>query len=266
LLKEWDRVRAAMVDQTLVELPTDPIDFAYAVDLEPEDWQADILASDAPRRIMNCARRTGKSTVLGLASIHRALTVPRSEVVIAAPSLDQAQVPFRMAVQFYRGMGRPIPAESEAQTMLRLMNGSSIRAIAAVERSKRGFQADLLCLEEVSRIPAEAIYGALLPSASRGTGHILAASTPNSKQGWFSDVWHGRDDLWHRVQVTIYESRYFIDNPEQVERIRAALPEWFWRQEYLCEFVESQMSMFSEALIERALELGEDVEALEDEW
>ena len=57
--------------------------------------------------------------------------------------------------------------------------------------------------------------------------------------------------------------------PEDLELFRTTMPEEFFRQEFFCEFLDTEGSLFGYDDIERALAAGEDVEAIEigdDEW
>jgi hypothetical protein len=57
--------------------------------------------------------------------------------------------------------------------------------------------------------------------------------------------------------------------PEDLEVFRSTMPEQFFRQEFYCEWLETEGSLFSSEDIEAALAAGEDVAAIEigdDEW
>jgi hypothetical protein len=56
---------------------------------------------------------------------------------------------------------------------------------------------------------------------------------------------------------------------EDLEVFRHTMPEQYFRQEFYCEWLDTEGSLFSYDDIEAALALGEDVQALEigdDEW
>ena len=270
LRKEWSR---AVATQRLSSqndiLPEDAVGFARFAGIELEAWQKAVLRSDHKAKILLCGRRTGKSTLAAVTALYRALTTPGFNTIFVAPSLDQAQIPYLMAISMYRALGRPVPAISERRTGLELSNGSELRAMAAVDRSKRGFSADLLCVDEASRIEDAAYYGALLPSITRSTGHVMLMSTPYLNEGFFAETWYAQDDEWERTFLTSEDCEYFQKHPERLEMVKSKVPEWFYRQEYLCEFLADEFSIFNPDDVARAARAGEDLETItfeEDTW
>ena len=92
-------------------------------------------------------------------------------------------------------------------------------------------------------------------------GGLWLMSTPNGKRGFFYETWeHGGAD-WERVKVTGEEcpriSREFLEEERRVFGDR------LFRQEYLCEFVETGGGVFDVDLLQRAVR--EDVRPLEIE-
>jgi phage terminase large subunit-like protein len=269
LEREFRRLEREMTSAATVDTPEDPVEFARLAGIELEAWQKAVLRSDHKAKILLCGRRTGKSTLAAVTALHRALTTPGFNTIFVAPSLDQAQIPYLMAISMYRALGRPVPAISERRTGLELSNGSELRAMAAVDRSKRGFSADLLCVDEASRIEDAAYYGALLPSITRSTGHVMLMSTPYLNEGFFAETWHAQDDEWERTFLTSEECEYFQAHPERLEMVKSKVPEWFYRQEYLCEFLADEFSIFNPDDVARAARAGEDLETItfeEDTW
>ena len=269
LRKEWSRAVADRARPVTVDVPGCPVEFARLAGIELEAWQKAVLRSDHKAKILLCGRRTGKSTLAAVTALYRALTTPGFNTIFVAPSLDQAQIPYLMAISMYRALGRPVPAISERRTGLELSNGSELRAMAAVDRSKRGFSADLLCVDEASRIEDAAYYGALLPSITRSTGHVMLMSTPYLNEGFFAETWYAQDDEWERTFLTSEDCEYFQKHPERLEMVKSKVPEWFYRQEYLCEFLADEFSIFNPDDVARAARAGEDLETIqfeEDTW
>jgi tRNA(Met) C34 N-acetyltransferase TmcA len=150
LVKEIRRVRDTVSARTTSDVPDDPVEFARSVDLAPDPWQVEVLASKHPRKILCCGRQTGKSTVAAILAIHKALTRPGSTVLVVAPGERQAKLLFSKALSLYRQAGYPLPAHSERRTGLELSNGSVIEALPAVERTTRGYSVDLLVVDEAA--------------------------------------------------------------------------------------------------------------------
>jgi hypothetical protein len=247
------------------DIPDYPVEFAVSLGLEPDPWQVEVLASDHPRKILCCGRQTGKSTVAAILALHKALTQPGSVVLVVAPGERQAKLLFSKAASLYRQAGYPLPAHSERRTGLELSNGSVIEALPAVERTTRGYSVDLLVVDEAAAVP-DLDYHGILPALIATQGEQVLLSTPRGKRGFFHELWHSDDD-WRRVMVRSDEVGRIRE--EDLEVFRQTMPEAFFEQEFLCRFLDTEGGLFSYDDILEALELGEDVQALEiggDEW
>jgi cytochrome c-type biogenesis protein CcmE len=265
LVKEWSRALATYQKGTRVPTSDDPVEFARTVGIEPDPWQVDVLASDHPRKILCCGRQTGKSTVAAVLAIHKALTRPGSTVLVVAPGERQAKLLFSKAASIYKRAGNPMPAHSERRTGLELSNGSVIEALPAVERTTRGYSVDLLLVDEAAAV-ADLDYHGILPALIATQGEQVLLSTPRGKRGFFFDLYHSSDD-WQRVMVRSDETPRI--RQEDLEVFRSTMPEQFFRQEFYCEFLDTEGGLFSYDDVEAALAAGEDIEAIQlgdDEW
>src|SRR5215204_3349796 len=263
ILRDIRRVRE-MTSTRSTSIPAYPVEFATSVGIIPDDWQIAVLASDHPRKILCCGRQTGKSTVGAVLAVHKALTVPGSTVLVVAPGERQAKLLFSKARRLYELAGHPLPAHSERRTGLELSNGSIIEALPAVERTTRGYSVDLLICDEAAAVP-DMDYHGILPALIATRGEQVLLSTPRGKRGFFHELWHSGDD-WQRVMVRSDEVGRIRE--EDLEVFRHTMPEQFFRQEFYCEWLDTEGGLFSYEDIETALALGEDVQALEigDEW
>jgi hypothetical protein len=247
------------------DIPDYPVEFAMSVGIDPDEWQKAVLGSDHPRKILCCGRQTGKSTVGAVLAVHKALTQPGSTVLVVAPGERQAKLLFSKARRLYEMAGHPLPAHSERRTGLELSNGSIVEALPAVERTTRGYSVDLLICDEAAAVPDEDYFG-ILPSLIATQGEQVLLSTPRGKRGFFWELWHSDDD-WQRMMVRSDEVGRI--RPEDLEVFRSAMPDEYFRQEFYCEWLDTEGSLFSYDDIEAALAAGEDVAAIEigdDEW
>src|SRR5581483_8698615 len=69
----------------------DAVALARRAGLEPDQWQADVLRSQAQQMILLCSRQAGKSTVTSLLALHQAIYTSDSLVLLLAPTLRQSQ-------------------------------------------------------------------------------------------------------------------------------------------------------------------------------
>jgi len=248
-----------------VTVPTYPVEFAVSVGIEPDPWQVEVLASDHPRKILCCGRQVGKTTVGAVLALHKALTTPGSTILIVAPGERQAKLLFKKAYRLYEMAGHPLPASSERLTGLELANGSIIEALPAVERTTRGYSVDLLICDEAAAVP-DMDYMGILPALIATQGEQVLLSTPRGKRGFFHEIWHGAED-WQRMLIRSNEVSRIRE--EDLEVFRSAMPDEYFRQEFYCEWLDTEGSLFSYDDIEAALVLGERVETIQigdDEW
>src|SRR5215216_4631942 len=266
LVKEIRRVRDSVSVRSVTRVPEQPVEFATSVGIIPDPWQIEVLASDHPRKILCCGRKTRKSTVGAILTVHKALTVPGSTVLVVAPGERQAKLLFSKARRLYEQAGHPLPAHSHRRTGLELANGSIIEALPAVERTTRGYSVDLLIVDEAAAV-ADMDYHGILPALIATQGEQVLLSTPRGKRGFFHEIWQSADD-WQRVMVRSDEVGRI--RPADLEVFRSTMPEQFFQQEFYCEWLDTEGSLFSYDDIQAALAAGENVAAMEigddEEW
>jgi cytochrome c-type biogenesis protein CcmE len=265
LERELRRLESRQQISERLEIPAYPVEFAISLGIVPDEWQVEVLASDHPRKILCCGRQTGKSTVGAVLAVHKALTVPGSTVLVVAPGERQAKLLFSKARRLYEQAGHPLPAQSQRRTGLELSNGSIVEALPAVERTTRGYSVDLLICDEAAAVP-DMDYHGILPALVATRGEQVLLSTPRGKRGFFHEIWHGAED-WQRMMVRSDEVGRI--QPEDLEIFRSTMPEQFFQQEFFCEWLDTEGSLFSYDDIESALSAGENVEAIQigdDEW
>jgi hypothetical protein len=240
-------------------LALDPVRLAQRLGLAPDPWQADLLRADARQRILLCCRQAGKSTVAALLALHAALFAPPALVLLLSPSLRQSQELYRRVRADYRALGEMAPGVVEETALrLELANGSRVVSLPGKEATVRGFSGtSLLVVDEASRVP-DALYHAVRPMLAVSGGRLVLLSTPFGKRGFFWHEWAEGGEDWRRVRITA-EQCPRID-PGWLIRERAAIGEWWFRQEYLCEFVDTADQVFGQEVVMRAL--SADVEPL----
>jgi hypothetical protein len=168
---------------------------------------------------------------------------------------------------FYADAGRPVAAESTRRTGLELVNGSSIQALPAIERTTRGYSTDLLVVDEAGGVADEDYYG-LLPTLAATQGDQCLLGTPRGRRGFLSDIYHApeTDAEWFKTLVTAEDQQHRISK-EDLAMFRAQMPVLLFRQEFLCEWLDAENAFFPSEFIEAAI--GGDVATLDfgdDRW
>jgi hypothetical protein len=233
-----------------LRLALDRVSFARSVGVEPDPWQEDLLRSSSERTLLNCSRQSGKSTMSALIALHRALYHPGSLVLCLAPALRQSQELFGKIAGFYRDLGRPVAPRGEWKLSLELENASRIITLPGSEKTVRGFSgAALLLVDEASRVE-DGLYYAIRPMLAVSGGSLIMLSTPFGKRGVFYEEWTGGAG-WERYEVPASQCPRIP--AAFLEEERASLPSWVYRQEYECSFEETEDTVFSLDMIERAV-------------
>jgi Terminase large subunit, T4likevirus-type, N-terminal len=228
------------LSRTAVEMATD-----LGIALDP--WQADALTTPARDILLLCSRQAGKSLVAALLALREAVYRPGSLVLALSPSERQSKRLLRVIRRYYAALQRQAPAISEGVLGLELRNGSEIHALPGREGTIRGFsEVDLLIIDEAARV-ADDLYASVRPMLAISQGRLIALSTPFGKRGFFHREWTEGGPDWHRAKVTAY------DVPRipvaWLEAERARIGDFWFLQEYGCQFMDSDDQLYATDLV-----------------
>lgn len=214
--------------------------------------QMELLQSGAHRGILNCSRQWGKSTVAAIRAVHHAYTYESSLVLVASPSRRQSGELLAKVRPMLEKLGIAACGDGINVPSAVLPNGSRIVALPGSEDTIRGFSAvSLLLIDEAARV-SDTIHKTLRPMLAVLNGDLWLMSTPNGKRGFFYEEWEHGGPEWYRVNAAATECPRI--GSEFLEEERSSLgAEWF-RQEYLCEFVDDGTMLFSRELVEAAID------------
>jgi predicted phage terminase large subunit-like protein len=228
-------------------IPPDPVAFAQLLSIEPDPWQRDLLTSTDKRVILNCCRQSGKTTIVSVLALHHALTRPKSLVLIFSPSERQSKEFLRKIQDYYGELNSPGGSLVNSASTLELTNKSRIKALPSSEATVRGFSApSLVLIDEAAQID-EKLYYAVLPMLVVSRGRLILLSTPLGKQGIFWRAWELQNG-WKKVKVTADQCPRI--SKDSLAQAREEMGEVRFAQEYLCEFVQSEGSIFKEEWIQ----------------
>ena len=243
--------------------PENPVDFARSLlGFDPDPRQCEVLDPSIDQGILNCTRQWGKSTVTALKAVHHAFTRPESLVLVVSPSLRQSAEFVRKAAAFLRRLGIRRRGDGLNSASLILPNGARIVGLPGKEDTVRGFsKPGIVLIDEAARVPEE-MYEAVRPMLAVAEGALWLMSTPCGKRGFFWEVWSSGGPEWTRIQVPAADcpriTRRFLD------RERRALGDRAYRQEYCCEFLESEGQLIRDDFIDRAIR--PDITPLRIDW
>jgi hypothetical protein len=173
--------------------------------------------------------------------VHAALYDPGSLVLLLSPTLRQSQELFKKCLSLYRTADKPVPPESETSLTLTLENGSRIVSLPGKEGTVRGYSGvRLLAIDEAARVPDD-LYASVRPMLAVSSGRLVALSTPFGTRGWWYEAWRSSEP-WERYRITADECPRI--SSEFLSEERRNVGEWWFKQEYFCEFLDSQSQAF----------------------
>jgi Terminase large subunit, T4likevirus-type, N-terminal len=228
----------------------DPVLLARDVGLDPDPVQTKLLTTPARKILLNCCRQWGKSTVTGLIALHEALYAAPAMIVLVSPSQPQSTELFKKIHGAWEQLPGAPESQQESLTRMELANGSRIVSLPGSEKTTRGYSAaTLVIMDEASRVPDE-LLAAVRPMLATTSGRFFALTTPAGKRGWFYEAWSRGED-WERVTVRGRDCPRI--SPAFLEEERSALGPMRFAQEYDCEFIDPETSVFASELIEQAM-------------
>ena len=260
----------------------DPAGYIERIWNKPYEWQQLALNPAYLRVMLNCARQSGKSTIVSGIVDHSAKYIPRSLNIIVSPSEKQSQETMKKVEDYISAdpeLNKFLVKDSAFEKEFR--NGSRIIALPGTERSVRGYSGPhTIVIDEAARVPDET-YKAIRPMLTGNErAKLILLSTPWVQQGFYYEEWT-KNPIWKKILVV---PRYELDEmsgqlverapveefqAEQLkkgvhafysprhklewlyEELMSAGPIWF-RREYGCEFLSGMESMFTMDMIESA--------------
>lgn len=229
-----------------------PAAFAVdALDFRPDRMQQIVLDPAIRRGILNCRRQWGKSTITAIKAVHRVWFDKGALVVVVSPSGRQSGEFVRKCAGFLRRLGVRPRGDGMNEMSLMLPSGSRIVGLPSNEATTRGFtDPAMVIIDEAARVRDE-MYVAVRPMLISGRGELWLMSTPCGKRGFFWETWANGGPEWTRVSVPATECPRV--SAEALEEERRAMGETWFRQEYLCEFVQADDAVFREEDVDACL-------------
>ena len=257
------------------------IDYIKRLGFKPFPWQEAILESQSRRIIINAARQSGKSTITSTDPCWIAKFKDKSLSIVLAPTESQSQDDMRKIQQFIR-RDPDYPRYDPASTHVNVRENESLISVVPATQSARGkSQPAVVILDEASQIEDLIYTEVVTPMFTANDGRLILLSTPYGKKGFFFDIFNNPrpNDPWERYEVRSpwqpiqtpngLDLIPYMDGNEkayQEERAKHGIRAWFsprhydyeeqleklfdmgirkYQQEYCCEFVETETSVFS---------------------
>jgi hypothetical protein len=234
----------------------DPVVFAQQrLRFDPDPWQARVLRSPSRRLLLNCSRQSGKSTTTAALATHAALFEPGALILMVSRAHRQSMELFGKVAGFLRDANATLIEDNKQSCSLD--NGSRVVSLPGDKGDVlRGFSAPSLVIFDEAAFCLDEVYQACRPMLAVSGGRLALLSTPHGRRGFFFDAWTGQTEDWQRERVPAEDcpriSREFLRTE------RATIGEFWFKQEYSCEFIATSDQLFSEGSIERAFDHAPD--------
>ena len=226
----------------------DPACFAReALDFNPDPWQERALRWSGRRLLLNFCRQSGKSTTASILGLHRALFYPSSLVLLVSPSLRQSSELFRKVSDHLERLDLPPRKVEDNKLSATFANSSRIVSLPSTESTIRGFSGAALIIEDEAARVSDELYIAVRPMLAVSGGRLILLSTPFGKRGHFFKEYTESKPEWERIRIPATECPRITE--EFLQEERASLGDWWFRQEYMCEFVETVDQVFTYDLV-----------------
>lgn len=232
------------------------------------DYQRDIVNNYVENRynIVLSARQTGKTETSAAFLLWYAIFHDDKTILVVSKDADSAMEIIKRIQEGYEGLPdwlKPgIQDDNWNKGTAAFDNRSRIVARSTTETSGRGLSISLLYCDELAFVKAhiqQEFWGAISPTLSTG-GKMIITSTPNGDIDLFSTLWKGAEagsNNFHSRRV------YWDDPPGRDEEFKESeiknIGEHKWRQEYECEFISSDSSLFDSRVIQRAEKIVENI-------
>ena len=240
------------------------------IKLDP--WQKEFLEHKGDK-LLCTGRRVGKTYIMSRGAIDRMLQKPKTRVLLFSLTEEQAMLIIAMAKEYL--LERYPSAVKKKQTAtnkktITLKNGSVMRCRAAGDTgdSGRGFEADILIVDEAARM-SKYFWIATRPIILMSAGEIWLASTPFGKQGYFWEMFNESYNLklenarfkvfYTTTEKVINEREITGDWTEErkrkalqtLEADKRTMSKLEYGQEYLGLFMEDLQQFFPDELIKK---------------
>lgn len=199
-------------------------------------WQTSVWDDLHRFKVINCGRRTGKSTLALLKMIDFTSRTPGTRVWYVAPTYRQAKNIMWNMIRDYVPEAM-ISKMNEQELVIWLANGSVIELKGADNPdSLRGVKIDFIIFDEVAFITGWGqAWSILRPTLMDSQAECWFISTPNGFNHFKSlaDTCNKRKD-WHYFHFTVFDNPHI--SREEIEQSRSEMTEDAFAQEMLGDF------------------------------
>jgi phage FluMu gp28-like protein len=221
------------------------------------DYQIKFLKDKSKIRIVNKSRQIGMSQVMAWEALSYCLAEPNVYIGVVSVGQKQAENVLRMVRDAYHSLPADIKADCplvvERSDHLEFKNGTHFLSMPNNPRTVRGYHFHRLYIDEYAHIERDKdLSDAIIPTTTRG-GKVTYISTPLGARGKFYDIWVNDNEVISKHEIAYtrcpdFDVNIILMNYPDGENDPA------FRQEYMCQFIDDSVSLFSWDLIMRCVD------------
>lgn len=198
------------------------------------EWQKEVWDCDSRFKVINCGRRSGKSTISAVKMIYFATQKQSQQVWYLAPNYKQAkQIMWAMLRDLVPK--EIIKSKNEVELKIELTNNSTIFLKGTEDPDTlRGTRIDLAIFDEVAFMNRwDEIWKVLRPTLVDSKAEVWFVSTPNGFNHFY-DLYNSNDERYKSFHFTSYDNPHL--DKEELDQIKQEMSEDAFAQEFLGEF------------------------------
>ncbi len=214
-------------------------------------------------RVLACGRRWGKTEVIAAEIARVLLAGAARQVLLVAPSQEQAMLGFERTLEFLHHAGaRPTVRRTPAPTLVLGDSRLWARSIARGGMFLRGRKAHLIIVDEAAYVPEAVVAEVLTPMLADTGGRLALISTPRGKNYFYRyylqgqedgiRVWSMRSPSWHNPLLS----------PTILQMQASMMTQRQYQIEYGAAFLDAEGQVFRTEWVDRALLLRLPAEGL----
>ena len=228
------------------------VNIHFNIDLTKSQQKAyDLFHNEKVKElVLNFSRQSGKTTLCEILLIET-LVKKKCTCAYISPDFGQGKKVFREIVNLL-SQTPLIKKKNSTDLSLELVNDSFLQFFTGKNPTAiRGNTiSGLLVLDEAAYLPEETSDGqnfyhmVVKPITKAKKPKVVFISTPNGKFGLFYEKYlEGlTSETTKTVECNIYEDTTI--SKEDIEELKRTTPPLAWRQEFLCEFLDSALTVF----------------------
>lgn len=199
--------------------------------------------------LLNIGRQFGKTLLAANQLLYWALNNKGAKCAWVSPVYKQSKKVFGEVYKAFAKRPEIYRGVNQSDLLLEYVTGSTIQFFSAERYDNiRGFTFDYLVCDEFAFMDEKAWTEVLRATVLVKGKKVLLISTPKGKNHFYNLYqFDGVNPQYKAFTMTSYDNPLII--PSEIDDAKATLPDHVFRQEYLAEFIDGGVSLFTDIQI-----------------